>query len=325
MSWMNPKPSGNAKHRHHFVPRSYLREFAEKNEQLLAILREPYEVRSVRVGGVAVERDFYKIRRADGSQCDDLEDALAEFDALIPEIVRKATSDEELEPVDAADLRTMYAILIARGQLGRDSLIAEVAAMRERIAREFQSKFPDESADHHAPLLDGVIRGVFEHPEQYAADPETVSRLALLQLAADFEASMPRYVCVMESPELEFITSDAPFAWFDPERRPDAGEVDGLRFRAPRVELTMPIGRRHAILFANIAVPARAHVNDYTAAVVNSRTAFFARRMALSHHSEEAGAVLQLSVVDYRSLYQVPLLDAFEAKADAIAPAGRQS
>lgn len=93
MSWTNPKPSGNIKHRHHFVPRSYLRAFADKDEQLLAIFREPYEGRSVSVGSVAVERDFYKIRRADGSQCDDLEDALAEFDGLIPDIVRKATSE----------------------------------------------------------------------------------------------------------------------------------------------------------------------------------------------------------------------------------------
>jgi len=324
MSWTNPRPSGNIKHRHHFVPRSYLRAFADKDEQLLAILREPYEGRSVSVGSVAVERDFYKIRRADGSQCDDLEDALAEFDGLIPDIVRKATSDELIDGVQAANLRMMYAVLIARSQLGRDSLITDVATMRDRIEREFEAKFPDEPAGRQASLLDGVIRGVFDHPETYAVDPETVSRLSLLELAADFEANMPRHVCVFKSPDLEFITSDAPFAWFDPERHPDSGEVDGPSFRAPRVELTMPIGRQHAVLFANISLPTRAEVNDYTAAVVNSRTAFFARRMALSHHSEEAGAVLQVSVIDYRSLYQVPLLDAFEEQAEVIARANQQ-
>jgi hypothetical protein len=71
------------------------------------------------------------------------------------------------------------------------------------------------------------------------------------------------------------------------------------------------------VLFANIPLPPRAQINDYTAAVVNSRTAFFARRMALAHHGEEGAAVIQLSVTDYRSLYQTPLLDAFEEEAAA--------
>lgn len=114
------------KRRHHFVPRSYLRAFADRNEQLLAILRDPYEVRSVSVDTVAVEHDFYKIRRADGTLCDDLEDALAEFDGIIPGIVRKATSDALLDPDDLSDLRRLYANLIARGQLGRDGVLAVI-------------------------------------------------------------------------------------------------------------------------------------------------------------------------------------------------------
>ena len=279
---------------------------------MLAILREPCEVRNVNVSTVAVEKYFYKIRRSNGEICDDLEDALAEFDGSIPQIVAKAASGLQMSTGDLEDLRMLYSNLVARGQLGRDSLIGDVSSARERIEREFAAEFPQEALEKHRSLLDGIIRSVFDHPEGYATDPETVSRLALVRLAVDFKANMPGHVCVLESPNLELITSDAPFSWFDPMRPPDQADIDGPSFLAPRVELTFPISRHHAVMFANVPLPERVSINDYAGAILNSRTVFFARRMVLAHPSGAAAAVAYASVADYRSLYTTPLLDAFK-------------
>lgn len=82
---------------HHFVPRSYLRGFADSKGRLVAVPRTPYEVRDVHVNTVAAERQFYKLRCLDGAVTDDLEDQLAVFDALIPKAVPAASSTNALK------------------------------------------------------------------------------------------------------------------------------------------------------------------------------------------------------------------------------------
>lgn len=84
-----------AKRLHHFVTRSYLRSFANL-DQLLAALRDAGEPRSVHVNSVGAEHNFYKARRAESGLSDDVEDALAEFDGAIPQIIRRSTSDEQV-------------------------------------------------------------------------------------------------------------------------------------------------------------------------------------------------------------------------------------
>ena len=250
----------NDKRLQHFVPRSYLRAFANEAGQLAAILREPFEVRSVHVNTVAVESHFYKIRRADGTASDDLEDALAKFDGKIPGILERATSSAPLTAADVQDMRELYANLAVRSHLGRDLLVDQVRAARERIESEYEAKFPGDEAERRDRVLDGVIRSVFDHPDKYATDPETVSRLAIIGRAQDLLKTMPRYACVFESTDLEFIASDAPFAALDPASPPGPVESYGPKFSAPHIELTLPLGRHHAVLFSNVPIrESRAH------------------------------------------------------------------
>jgi hypothetical protein len=189
----------------HFVPRSYLRGFAADDGRLLGILRKPYEARSLHVDHVAAEGGFYKVRRSDGTLSDDVENKLAEFDGRIPQIVGHATSADDISPGQIAGLRMLYANLAARSHRGRDLLLAEVQRARKRVEREYERDFPGDSPQQRDRIVDSVIRQVFNHPEGYAADPETVSRVAIPRLARDVFATLPLHACVLASEALDSL------------------------------------------------------------------------------------------------------------------------
>lgn len=303
------------KTRQHLVPKSYLRAFAE-NDQIRGALREPRDpekgVVTMNIASAAAERHFYRIHLADGTPSDDIEDALAEFDSIIPDIVARATSSGDITPATIADLKYLYANLAARGQMSRDLLVTDVAATWERVQSEFEKEFPGESSTPHADLFASVIRGVYEHPERLAADPDTVSTFAILPRSLELFEDMPRFACVFESDEFEIVTSDAPFCIFDPDNPPDEGPY-GADYRLPRVELTLPLSRRHVVMFANLPIPSRASVNAKTAMILNARTVHFAKRQLLMHPSDMAEAAGLFMIENYRQVLNLPLLPALEA------------
>lgn len=309
-------PERARKKKQHVVPQSYLRAWADGGNQLRAILREPrdpdhdYVVLSVR--DAAAENYFYAVRGADGTPLDDVEDALEKFDGMVPEIVRRATVDGAHGGVTVDNLKYMYANFAARNKLGRDMLVEHVAAMRAKVERMFEGAFPGESAADNADLLDDLMRNVWEHPARYAPDPNTISRLAILSKADDLHNMMPKYACVLESEQVEFLTSDAPFGAFEPQSPPSGSEVYGPAYDDPRIELTLPLDRRHAVLFANVPMPLRATISPSGAAVINARTVFFARRSIYTHNSEEATNLAWFLIEHCCDCYHKPLLEAVD-------------
>jgi hypothetical protein len=312
-----PPPAGRArKKKQHLVPQSYLRAWADDREQLRAIMREPkkpdHDFLVTHVRDAASQNYFYAVRAADGTPLDDVEDALAVFDDQIPTIVSRATVDAVHSQRTVDNLRYMYANFAARNELGRDMLVGSVAAMRSKAERMFEEDFPGQSAADNAELIDDLMRKVWEHPERYAPDPETISRLAILPKADDLYEMMPKYACVLESGLVEFFTSDAPFGVFDPGNPPDGSGVYGVEYDNPRVELTLPLGRRHAVLFANVPMPLRATISPAGAAVINARTVFFARRSIYTHNSEGVTNLAWFHIEHYRECFHKSLLDAVE-------------
>jgi len=322
-----PTPTERArKKKQHVVPQSYLRAWVDNGDQLRAIMREPKkpdrDFLVINVRDAASQNYFYAVRGADGAPLDDVEDALSVFDDLVPGIVRRATVDAMHSKITVGNLKYMYANFAARNELGRDMLVEHVAAMRAKAECMFEAEFPDRSALDNADLVDGLMRAVWEHPAHYASDPETISRLAIVPKADDLYNAMPKYACVLESEEVEFFTSDAPFGSFDPHNPPEGSGVYGPAFDDPRVELTLPLGRRHAVLFANVPMPLRATISPAGAAVINARTVFFSRRSIYTHNSEEATNLAWFLIEHYRDCYHKPLLDAVEEENARVGAAG---
>ena len=314
-----PSPSRARKKKQHLVPQSYLRAWGDDREQLRAIMRQPkkpdHDFIVTHVRDAASQNYFYAIRAADGTRLDDVEDALSIFDEQIPKIVSRAAVDAAHSRRTVNNLRYMYANFAARNELGRDMLVEPVAAMRAKVERMFEEEFPGQSAADNSELLDNLVRDAWEHPARYSTDPDTISRLAILQKADDLYKMMPAYACVVESDHLEFFTSDAPFGVYDPGNPPDGSGVYGVEYDNPYVELTLPIGRRHAVVFANVPMPLRAKISPAGAAVINARTVFFARRSIYTHNSEEVTSLAWFHIEHYRECFQKSLLDAFEEES----------
>jgi hypothetical protein len=302
-----------SKSRHHFVPRSYLRAFADADERMLTILREPFEVRGpVHTRNVAAEHGFYKVRRADGSLSDAVEDDLAVFDGTIPAIVRNVTSGKALNKDRLDGMRRLYAVMATRSHLGRDYIIADVEAMLRRAEQSYDVTFPDGNPEERDRLVDQVMREVWDQPDEYATDAETISRATIITRANKIMSGMPRSACIIRAPqEIEFFTSDTPHASFDAKDLPLEAGVYGSAFSAPLIELTMPLDRRHAVLFANVRLPFKMLYADAAAAtIINSRTLFFAKRMIFTFPSDEAVATALATLQVYRERYLTPLLAA---------------
>jgi hypothetical protein len=293
-----------------------LRAWVDGREQLRAIMREPkkpdHDFLVTHVRDAASQNYFYAVRAADGTPLDDVEDALSAFDDLIPKIVSRATVDVVHSQRTVDNLRYMYANFAARNELGRDMLVEQVAAMRAKVERMFEDQFPGQSAADNAELLDDLMRSVWEHPDRYAPDPDTISRLAILPKTDELYKMMPKYACVLESEHVEFFTSDAPYGVFDPSNPPDGSGAYGVAYDNPRIELTLPLGRRHAVLFANVPMPSRATISPAGAAVINARTVFFARRSIYTHNSEEVTTLAWFHIEHYRECFHKSLLDAVE-------------
>lgn len=304
---------GQKKKLHHFVAQSYLRGFSEGG-MLWGWFREPNEIRGVHIGSVAAEHGFYDLRLADGTPCDELEDALAVMDGMTPEIIRVATSDDPDEAT-LEGVRRLYATTLARNHQGRDRLLDGAAEMRERVGQMYDADFPNDERGKRDWAIDYVMREVWEVPNHLAPDPQSISRLNILALAADILNVMPRNVCILRSSSQNFLASDAPCGYFDPAfPRPEDGAYSGPRnWESPTLELTMPLDRRHAALIANRPLPRTALVNFDGVRVVNARTAFFAKRFVLAYPTQDIdeAALFQAQVLTERTAFDTPLLEGF--------------
>ena len=249
----------------------------------------------------------------DGTISDDLEDALANLDGQIPATLRAATSASPLTDHEAQAIRCLYALLASRGHRGRGMIIEQVQADRKFIEQDYDRHFPCDNQARREYHLGAVIRQIYEHPENYSTDAETVSRLNVLRQYRDILDDLPQYICVLESKSHDFLTSDAPFTAHDASKLPGQTSVYGINFASPTVELTLALGRRHAALLSNRPMPRRATANNVVVHIMNGRTIFFAKRMFFAHPSDDAVATAMVELKFYEKFYQIPLIQAFDA------------
>lgn len=299
---------------HHYAARSYLRGFAN-NGHLWGWFRSSNEICDVHVDTIAAEHGFYHLRRRDGASSDELEDALAFFDGITPGIIAAAISARPLTTDDILGVRRLYASLLARSHEGRDLLLADVSETAARVGEMFDRDFPD-APERRDFAIDFVLRGVYSVPDHLATDPHTISRRHVLDLTEKLLGVIPQHVCILESSAQDFFTSDSPCACFEPDTPPQSGEKSSPPWSSARLELTLPLDRRHVALIANRRFSdGKMRVNFDGVRVVNARTVFFAKRVLLAYpttNTEEA-ALFEAQVLTERTAFATPLLEAFES------------
>jgi hypothetical protein len=90
--------SPQRKRRHHTVPKSHLRRFADDRNQLMRVVLPGTTRHRISINDATVEKDFYTIVGPDGEPSDELEDAFAELEGAAETAVRELV-DERRWPV----------------------------------------------------------------------------------------------------------------------------------------------------------------------------------------------------------------------------------
>jgi hypothetical protein len=180
----------------------------------------------------------------------------------------------------------------------------------------YDADFPDAPIDERERAVNYVMRETYDVPAHLSPDPETISRWNILRLASELFSVLPKNVCIIRSDKQFFFTSDAPCGFFDASQGAPIEGVTGPRsMSSPTLELTIPLDRLHAALIANRPLPPIGGANFGMVRVINSRTAFFAKRAIFAHPSRDPrGKLFVEEVRTLRDAYATPLLPAFDEK-----------
>jgi hypothetical protein len=200
---------------------------------------------------------------------------------------------------------------------GRDRLLPEANSLRSRAEQMYDADFPNASADERERAVNYVMREIYDVPAHLSPDPETISRWNILRLASELFSVLPKNVCIVRSNKQFFFTSDAPCGYFDSsEGPPKEGLTGPSSMSSPTLELTIPLDHLHAAFIANRPMPPFIWANFGMVRVINSRTAFFAKRAILAYPSTDPrGELFEMEVRTSRAAFATPLLPAFDEGA----------
>lgn len=242
-----PTPQG-LKRRHHVVPESYLRRFANSEGLILVGDELKKEAFTVNPRNAAVMTDFYLAQMGEGPS-DALEDWMGVIEARAASaFTRIADHGQELSHLDREALANFIALQITRGPTYRQQILktgrlealtaASIDGNTPDRVREFlrttEGREPgeDEVTEMAESLRAGELR--FEAPKEVAILAALKSAAALVQPLAD------RHWSMFEIGPRGFVTSDNPAILVPPTHI----SVENVLFTE---ELLLPVDPRHAI------------------------------------------------------------------------------
>ena len=240
----------------HFVPQSYLRAWCDPSTPAG---QEPYVwlfnkdgtgARRKAPENVFHETDLYTIHRADGERDLVLEHGLAGLEsefALMRDA--KLSKREKLTAREHVLLCAFIAAAQARTPAQRDHLKEQWAKVLEKMDRMMEwAKTATPEQKRAASFMGGGSgrRLDYEDVKRLAEKPMETMLVPQIQAAAPL---LTRLGClVLTSAQPEFITSDYPCVWFDPEayKRPPIYQAPALMYES--IEISLPVSPRQLIL-----------------------------------------------------------------------------
>ena len=275
--------------RHHIVPKSHLRRFADGRDRVKVVDRnDPAKSFITNIGNVTVETDFYAISAGDDLS-QEFEKGLATLDQDGAEAVGRML-DGAFPPV--GDDRERIALFIAaqwlRGWDAREVVdVITGGLVKQRLVNTTRESIREfiRAQEHREPTSEEVERLITfaRDPTKYEIDvnPREHLRQILQMLLRLTEIAHARtWQLLRASADSSFLTSDAPVALWAPEK---SGTV-GVGFGSAD-ELVVALSRQHALLLV-WNDPSGELVREISASlveVVNRRTAESGRRQIIHH------------------------------------------
>jgi hypothetical protein len=271
----------SAPRKHHFVPKFYLRHFADDRERIAQVCRKSGKVVSVQmISNAAAINHFYTAELPDGTPSADVEKLLGHFETeAAPVVAALARHSFPVSTEDRGKLAMYMAFQLTRGPEFRDfgqRVMTEVSRLILRVAPPAHIRSVTEAqgksiTDEQIAAMRAAPLEVIPHQnESIAAMCKVAPSLAdILFREKDW------HVLVSDTPAL--LTSDAPVTlWRRPSER---SRVEGVGVQTAD-EILFPISPRTALLL----VPATGRqervipMDDALVARINTRVALRARR-----------------------------------------------
>jgi hypothetical protein len=290
-----------AKRRHHYLPQSYLRNFADRktNERIWRYPKaggEPFCAGTVDLG---VEKDYHTFTKSDGTKdTDTIENELSKIEGAAVEPVRKIVATEELSAAEHEIFVAFTATMLVRVPERRDSIGKMMSTMAERMMTTLARNKETYHADYR--------RFQTETGDTSSVDPEKVRQLILsgtlemktnpqVALGMSFGALTTALDCLLRlewtflhrNGRFKFITCDNPVSYYDPTIPPNSWYGAGLG--NPGVEILFPLSPEVAA-FGSYHPKRRKHVPAVPEEVrrVNQHTAESAYHYIFADENSEA-------------------------------------
>lgn len=226
------------KKRHHYIPITYLTRFTDPEGRVVAYQKdEPEKVLRLAPKSIAFERYYYSQPLPEGGRDNNtLEDLFSTFESDWPGVVEALERGRET-PAHLDALFNFLGLLRSRTPAARDAYEHYLAHTVKRTAKLMdkwgQLPPPPEGLED---LLDHIDVAIDPHMSLHAM-PVMMQALALVFERIGFEV-------VHNETRDDFVTSDNPVAYFDPDQPEDGMRPFDLRRDTGRIEFLCPISPR---------------------------------------------------------------------------------
>jgi Protein of unknown function (DUF4238) len=282
--------------RHHTVPKSYLRRFANTAEQVTVVSRDDLSRKfTASIDDILAERDFYAFETEDGSSSYEAEELFSTFEhdasQALTRVIAGAFPPTEQ---DRVHISVFVAAQFLRGWDMREAMavpfvhVGQMIAMnatKESVRAFFRRTEDREPSDEE--VRDYVDFAKDTTGYRIEVHPNELIRQLLQSIPGLANMAFARTWQLLRTEEGHFLTSDAPVStWTHQKNRHPFYGSGGFGMSD---ELSLPIDRQHALVLAHDA-PAGEVVRDVGldhVRALNRRTATSGRRYIIHHPDDE--------------------------------------
>jgi hypothetical protein len=276
--------------RQHWVPKAYLRGFADADERLRVFARLP-DKRGVRefittVDGIANERDLYSATSDEGRD-NSLDDAIRSLvEDKLPQTLAPLTAGVGLKREEWLAL-----VQLAGAQdMRRPSAVHNLTDSITRLLNISRDMYR-----HHVP---GITKEEIDQriianwgPDvrsgEYALQPKNLA-VDVLKGTIDFTGQFGgMYPCIIESQAQDFFTSDSPVFFHDPNDLMPS-KFFGIDRSKNSVEVIFPLTRRYNLFMARVPLAEYVYADGTGVSLINSRVAYGAHKQVYAYPTDDA-------------------------------------
>ena len=266
----------------HYVPQVYLRAFADG--ETIRVYRRPESGQQptpfdTNVKNVAKRRDVYSVKTDAGrdryidKNFERVETLLA--DVLVPVVEERLLTEKQWQ-----SLKDLAAIQEIRSPEAIDNFADVMARVHDQVRALYRHHRPEMSEDD----IERAVQEEYRTPklsDELAAAPRNIALTATNSVVRKFAEHLKSFrATIITSGAQDFMTSNRPVVWFDPNDYPPH-KFYGFNRQSPTIEVTYPLTRRKCLLLYLYpgAVKQYALANYAAVRMVNSRTASGAKEV----------------------------------------------